>query len=167
MGTLFRRTVRRPVPQSAVIVEKNGRTIARWKSRGKSHAAPVTEAEDGTRTVAVETGTYYGRYRDHTGKWAERSTGCRDETNARQKLARWEKEAEQVRAGVLDAGELDMARTAAGPIAPHLDAYLQSLVAAEVSDVYRANAARAIRRLCRDLGLDALHDLRRDKIEPW
>jgi hypothetical protein len=104
MGTLFRRTVRRPFPQSAVIVEKNGQTFARWKSRGKSHTAPVTEADDGTRCVTVETGTYYGRYRDHAGRPVERSTGCRDETNARQKLAKWEREAEQVRAGVLDAG---------------------------------------------------------------
>src|SRR5207237_10794090 len=102
-----------------------------------------------------------------TARTAERSTGCRDETNARQKLAKWEKEAEQIRAGVFNAGELDTARAAADPIGPHIDAYLQSLVASEVSDVYRANANRAVRRLCRELNLEALRDLRRDKIEPW
>jgi integrase len=166
MGTLFRRTVRRPVPQSATIIEKNGQTLARWRSRGKLHSAPVTEA-DGMRTVTVETGTYYARYRDHTGHTVERSTGCRDETNARQKLAKWEKEAEQVRAGVFEAGELDTARAASDPIDPHIDAYLQSLIVAEVSDVYRTNADRAIRRLCNELKLEALRDLCRDKVEPW
>ncbi len=167
MGTLRRRTVHRPVPQSATISEKNGQTFARWKSRGKWHVAPITETNDGTRTVVVEVGTYSGRYLDHTGKTVERSTGCKDETNARQKLAKWEKEAEQIRAGVLDAGELDTARTAVGPIEPHLADYLQSLVVAQVSDVYRTNADRSIRRLMRELGLEVLRDLRRDKIEPW
>jgi len=132
MGSLFRRTVRRPLPKSAVLVEKNGRTLARWKTRGKAYTAPVTVAADGTRTVTVETGTYTARYRTNAGRTVERSTGCRDETNARQKLAKWEKEAEQIFAGVLDAADLDTARAAAGPIGPHLDAYTQALVAAGV-----------------------------------
>src|SRR5688572_18901041 len=166
MGTLFRRTVRRAVPQSATLIEKKGQTLARWRSRGKLHTAPVEEA-DGTRVVVIETGTYYGRFKDRTGEWVERSTGCRDETNARQKLAAWEKEAEQVRAGVLDAAELDAARTASDPIEPHLETYLQSLAVAEVSAVYRANAGRAIRRVRDELGLETLRDLRRDKVEPW
>ena len=59
------------------------------------------------------------------------------------------------------------ARAASGPIKPHLGAFLQSLVVAEVSDVYRANADRAIRRLCDELGLETLRDLCRDKVEPW
>jgi len=167
MGTLRRRTVHRPVPKSAIFTQKNGRTFAKWKSRGKWHTAPVTESEDGARTVAVETGTYSARFKDHTGKTVERSTGCREETNARQKLAKWEKEAEQIRAGVLDAGELDTARTAAGPIEPHLADYLQSLVVSQVSDVYKANSDRSIRRLMREVPLEVLRDLRRDKVEPW
>lgn len=36
-----------------------------------------------------------------------------------------------------------------------------------MSDVYRANAIRAIRRLTRELALEALRDIRRDKLEPW
>lgn len=122
---------------------------------------------DGSRTVAIETGTYYARFKDHNGRTVERSTGCRDETNARQKLAAWEKEAEQIRVGEFAGGELDTARAASGPIGPHLDTYLQSLVVAEVSDVYRANADRAIRRLCAELELKVLRDLRREKVEPW
>ena len=58
VGTLFRRTV----PQSATVVEKKGRTFAKWKSRGKAHAAPVAQADDGGRTNEVETGTYSARF---------------------------------------------------------------------------------------------------------
>ena len=36
-----------------------------------------------------------------------------------------------------------------------------------MSDVYRANADRAVKRLCSELTLETLRDLRRDKIEPW
>ena len=167
MGSLFRRTVRRPLPKSAVLVEKNGRTLARWKTRGKAYTAPVTVAADGTRTVTVETGTYTARYRTNAGRTVERSTGCRDETNARQKLAKWEKEAEQISAGVLDAADLDTARAAAGPIGPHLDAYTQALVAAGVSGTYKANAFRAVRRLTTELGCGSVRDIRRDKVEQW
>jgi integrase len=97
----------------------------------------------------------------------ERSTGCRDETAARQKLAGWEREAEQVRAGVLDAGDLETAKAGSGDIQPHVDAYGRSLGAAAVSESYRANALRAVRRLVAELGVGTVRDLRRDKFERW
>ena len=167
MGTLFCKTLRRPVPKSATVTNTNGKLLARWRSCGKLHTAPVTEAHDGARTVAVEVGTYYARFKDHTGRTVERSTGCRDESNARQKLAKWEKEAEQISAGVLDAADLDTARAAAGPITPHLDAYEQALTAADVSAGYKANALRAVRRLTAELGFTTVRDIHRDKIEGW
>jgi len=167
VGTLFRKTVRRPIPKFAAIVEKNGQTLARWNSRGKWRTAPVAVDVGGLRTVAVEIGTYYARFKDHAGELVERSTGCRDETNARQKLARWEREAEQIGAGVLDAADLETARAAAGPIGPHIDDYETALSAAGVSDIYKANALRAIHRLTTELGIDTIRGMRRDKVEQW
>ena len=110
MGTIIRRTERRPVPTSAERVSKGGRPIARWRSRGKLRAAPIETGADGAEYVTVENAVYSARYRDHTGRLVERSTGCRDETAARQKLAGWEREAEQVRAGVLNAADVEVAR---------------------------------------------------------
>jgi|GEM_PF-410420 len=166
MGTLFRKTLRRPIPQSAALVEKNGQRFARWRSRGKVVTAPVEEA-DGEQKVVVEIGTFYARFRDHTGQTVERSTGCRDETNARQKLAKWEREAEQINAGVIDAAVLEIARAAAGPLDNHIDAYEQALTAANVSAVYKANALRAVRRLKDELGFTSVREIRRDKLEQW
>ncbi len=167
MGSLFRRTERRPVPQSAEIVEKAGRRVARWQSRGRTRTAPVETADDGSECVAVKSGTYVAKYRDHAGRVVERSTGCREEATARQKLTAWEREQEQIRAGVLDAGQLDTARAAAGPMAAHLDAYGESLSARAVSPVYKANTLAAVRRLAADLDLTTLKDWRRDAVEPW
>ena len=117
--------------------------------------------------MSVETGTYFARFKDHTGRIVERSTGCRDETNARRKLSDWETQAEQIRAGILDAGELETARSAAGPIAPAVAEYGQALTAAEVGDTYHANALRAVRRLTKELGFQTLRDIRREKVENW
>ena len=167
MGSLFKRTERRPVPRAAEIVTKDGKRFARWKLRGKTITAAVEVADDGTETVLVKSGVYVAKFRDHTGRVVERSTGCRDESVARQKLAGWEREAEQILAGVLDATALDTARAAAGPLAPLLAAYEQSLIARAVSGVYRENAIRAIRRLVAEVPLKSLRDLRREIVEPW
>lgn len=167
MGTIFRRTERRPVPASADIVEKGGRRFARWKLRGKTITAPIDAAADGSETVGVKSPTYFAKYRTHAGRVVVRSTGCRDESTARQKLAAWEREVEQVHAGVLDPTALDAARAAADPIDPHLTAYEQSLTARGVSDVYRKNAVRAVRRLMAEVPLTRLRDLCREVVEPW
>ena len=156
MGSLFKRTERRPVPRAAEIVEKDGKRFARWKLRGKTVAAGIVTAPDGTETVGVKSGIYFAKFRDHAGGIVVRSTGCRDESVARQKLGGWEKEVEQILAGALDATALDSARAAAGSIEPHLDAYEQSLIARAVSDVYRANAIRAVRRLLAEVPLKCL-----------
>jgi hypothetical protein len=164
MGTLFRRTVRRPVPAGATLTEKNGTLVARWKSRGKVRTAPVDVAAGGARTIRVETGTYYTRFRDYTGATVDRSTGCREETTARQVLARWEREAENIRSEVLDARALETARAAGGPIADAITAYEQALAAADVSGTYKASAVRAVRRLADELGFLTLRDIRRERV---
>ena len=163
MGTIFRRTERRPVPRSAEVFEKGGRRFARWASRGRTQTAPVEPAADGTPCVVVRAGTWVAKYRDHAGRVVERSTGCREEATARQQLAAWEREQEQITAGVLDAGQLDAARA----LEAHLAGYEQSLTARGVTAAYQANALRAVRRLAAELDLAALKDWRRATIEPW
>jgi hypothetical protein len=69
-------------------------------------SAPILLQPDGTEVVAVQAAIYVAKYRDHCGNIRERSTGCRDETTARHKLAQWEAETEEIRAGVLDANAL-------------------------------------------------------------
>lgn len=167
MGMIFRRSERRPVPRSAERVSKGDRTVARWRSRGKLRTAAIETADGGTEYVTVENAVYSARYRDHAGRPVERSTGCRDETAARQTLAKWEREVEQVRAGVLDAGDLATAKAGAGDIGIQIDAYGRSLTAAAVTEAYRANALRAVRRLVAELGIAAVRDLKRDKLERW
>ncbi len=167
MGTVFKKTTTRPVPPGAEIVSKAGVRTARWKVRGKVRTAPLTTGEDGTDRISTKATTYTAKYRDHTGKVVERPTGCRDEQAARQMLAGWEREVERIRAGTFDPGELDTARRAASPIAEHLDAHEQSLIAAGTTDGYRKNLRRAVERVATDCGFVSLADISRGPIERW
>ncbi|HJZ57475.1 MAG TPA: site-specific integrase [Gemmataceae bacterium] len=167
MGSVFRQKVTRPLPVGAEIVTKNGERIARWRVRGKLRTAPLTTGENGADRILTEARTFTAKFRDHTGAIVSRPTGCRDEQAARQMLARWEREVEQVKAGTLDAKALDAAQQAAVPLEEHLSAYERSLVAAEVSRVYRANVLRAVRRVAADCGFASPADFDREAVENW
>ena len=167
MGIVFRKTRLRPLPAGAERFDKAGRPFARWRVKGKAMTAAVTVTEDGTQAIRVERKVWTGRYRDHAGRVVERSTGCRDEQAARQTLAGWEREAEKVRSGILDAGDLDAARAHAVPMEGHLDAYERSLVAAGVTDTHRANVLAAVRRVAADCGLTTLAKMKREAVENW
>jgi len=167
MGTVFKKQTTRPVPAGAEIVEKNGGRIARWRVRGKLRTAPVTAGEGGGDRIVTESGTYVAKYRDAGGVVVTRSTGCRDRQAAEQLLKKWEREAEQIKSGTLDRKALAAAKQAAIPLEEHLAAYEQSLIAAEVSGMYRANVLRAVRRVATDCGFGTPADLDREAAEKW
>src|ERR1044071_1277653 len=99
MGSVFRKSYTKPLPQGAEIVEKKGQRFARWKVNGKLRQHPVTKGAGGADRVLIEGRTFYAKYRDHAGTVVVRPTRCKDEQVARQILAKWEREAEQIKAG--------------------------------------------------------------------
>lgn len=167
MGSVFRKSYTKPIPAGAEVTAKGGQRLARWRVRGKLKTAPVTRGEDGSDRLLIEGRTFYAKYRDHAGAVVTRPTGCKDEQAARQILARWEREVEQIKAGTLDAGDLDTSRKASAPLEDHLAAYERSLVAAGVSDVYRANVLRAVRRVAAECGFATPSEFDREAVEDW
>ncbi|MDB5310655.1 MAG: hypothetical protein JWO38_4857, partial [Gemmataceae bacterium] len=111
--------------------------------------------------------TYYAKYRDAAGVVQLVTTGCRDRQAAEQLLKKWEREVEQIKTGTLDRKALDVARLAGAPLKEHLAAYERSLIAAEVSDVYRANVLRAVRKVAGDCGFTTAADLDVSAVENW
>ena len=88
MGTIFKKTVTRPMPPNAEFIVRQGVRLVRWKaSNGKTKTAPITTRVDGTERIRDESGTYFARYRNGDGKVIDVATGCRDESAARQVLA--------------------------------------------------------------------------------
>src|SRR5690242_11186898 len=88
MGSVFKKTVTRPVPPGSETIEKKGVRLARWRdSSGRAKTAPLTIGKDGAERIRDESGTYFARYRDGCNQVVEVPTGCRSEDAARQVLA--------------------------------------------------------------------------------
>jgi hypothetical protein len=102
MGSVFKKTVTRPLPPEAEIIERKGVWLACWRDgKGKKKTAPVTTGKDGSERIRDESATYVARYRNGDGVVVEVSTGCRDKSAAQNVLADLERKAERVRAGLL------------------------------------------------------------------
>ncbi len=128
MGSLFKKTVTRPLPPGAKIITRQGERLARWRDgKGKMRTAPVTTGQNGADRIRDESGTYFGRYRDGNGLVVEVSTGCREKTAAQSVLADLERQAERVRAGLLTPAEARISEHLGKPIAEHVDAYIESM----------------------------------------
>src|SRR5262245_56711049 len=112
MGSVFRRVAVRPVPAAAIIMtDKAGRETAKWTPRRgrRSIVAPVRTFADGRRVIEVETACYYAKFHDADGRVCMVSTGCKDESAARQFLANLERRAERIKAGIMTRREADAA----------------------------------------------------------
>jgi integrase len=167
MGSIYRKTAVRPVPAGAKVVNgRDGTRTAKWTPKGANRpiTASVSILADGREVVHVETGCFYAKYRDHDGIVRTVSTGCRDRENARQFLARLERQAERVDAGVVTREEIRRAEALEDPIEQHIDAYIGTLIG---STDHREKTGRYIRTLAGKLGWASLGDMRRDDLETW
>src|SRR5262245_59539220 len=168
MGSVFKKQYTQPVPEGAELVERKGGRIARWRDkRGRLRTAPVTKGEDGAPRLLFESGAWYGRYRDHAGLIVEASTECRDEQAARQVLARWERDAERIKAGYATPAEKERSGHQCSPIGEHFDAYDRSLQASGRSQIHRRYTRRYLDRLAEERAFTRLVDLRRESLERW
>ncbi len=125
MGTVFKKQTTRPLPSGAEIFVRKSERFARWKNarNGKTRTAPVTTGKDGAGRLLTESPFYVAKYRDGRGVVQVVSTGCRDETAARQVLADLERCAELIRSNVMSAAEAATGDHQAAPLAKHLDAF--------------------------------------------
>jgi len=168
MGTVYKKTVTRPLPKGAELFTKNGQPFARWKpAKGKTRTAKVTTAKDGSPRILDESGTYLAKFRDGSGYVCEVSTGCRDEDAARSVLGKLERRAELVKAEVISTGEAATADHQTTPVADHFATYLDHLRARETSSVRVANMQRQFDRVSGDCGFRKLGDLDGGKLTKW
>ena len=78
MGTVFRKTVTKPLPNEVEIFTRKSERFARWKDgKGKKKTAPLTTGRDGSDRIVLTVGTYTAKYRDGQGIVREVATGCR------------------------------------------------------------------------------------------
>ncbi len=168
MGTVYKKTVTRPLPKGAELFTKNGQQFARWKpAKGKTRTAKVTTGADGSPRILDEAGTYIAKFRNGEGLVREVSTGCRDEDAARSILSKLERRAELVKAEVISVGEAATADHLCEPFADHFGSYLLTLGTKDVSAKYLTEIERAANRLTRDCQFDRLGDIDLHPVERW
>ncbi len=167
MGTVFKKTVSRPLPKGAELFTKQGQQFARWKpSKGRARTAKVTTGKDGSTRILEETRTFTAKFRDGEGIVCEVSTGCRDEDAARSILSKLERRAELVRSEVISPAEAATADHQRTPIADHFAAYLNHVRAKGATDAHVADLKRKAERLFADC-FGTLRDIDAEKLESW
>jgi integrase len=168
MGTVFKKTFTKPLPPGAETFVRKGERVVRWKDRrGKTRTAPLTTGKDGGERISIESPYYVAKFRDGAGVVQVVSTGCRDETAARQVLADLERRAELVRSNVISAAEAAIGDHQEAPLAQHLDAFDEHHRAKGVTKIHREDTGRYLRRLAAECAFGTLADLHREAMERW
>src|SRR5262245_9509046 len=141
MGTVYRKTVTKPLPGGAELFNRNGEQFARWKSaKGKSRTAAVTTGRDGQPRIVLVARTYLAKYRDGQGIVREMATGCRDEQAARAILADLERRAVRVKSKILTTAEDAVIDHQATALDGHLHDYWEHQTAKGLHPTRIANA---------------------------
>ena len=168
MGSVYKKTVTKPLPRDAEIIAKKKGEQAKWTDRyGKKRSAPVTTGRTGKPRIRVEARTYTAKYRDGMGIVREHATGCRAKRSAEMVLAKLEQEAEKIRAGILTAAESEMSRHRDTPLMEHIAHYIDHQTAKGVHPQRVKNTRNRLRRLAADRRLHRLTDLTADALERW
>lgn len=168
MGTVFKKTFTKPIPPDAEIVTKSGEQFARHRnSKGKLVSSLLTTGKDGSPRMLVEASTYTAKYRDAGGIVREVKTGCKDETTARQFLARLERQKELIKAGTMTAEQATIGKHSSTPIRQHFELFAEHLAAKGTTRIHREDTLRYLTKIANDCGFSTLGDLKREKLERW
>jgi integrase len=164
MGSVFKKTYTKPLPEGAEIVTRSGAAMARWKDKGKTRTAPLTADK---KRIRVAASTYTAKFRDGQGHLCEIPTGCRDKTAAEQVLKDRETRADKVRSGMRSAAEDATVDHQSTLIAQHLTDYA-SHQRAKGRHAGRTKTTRArLDRISQECDFRALRDLDAGKFEAW
>ncbi len=168
MGTVYKQSFTKPMPAGAELFVREGQRFAKWKdAKGKTRKERVTVGKDGTDRLIIESALYFAKYRDGDGHICTVATGCRDETAARNVLARLERRGELVKAKVITNVEAAVSDHQSAAIADHFASYHAHLEAAGVSQMYRDNVRRQLDRLADDCSFGGLADMSQESMERW
>jgi hypothetical protein len=168
MGSVYRKTITKPLPAGAEIYTRKGARFARWRdAKGKLRTAKLTTGRAGADRIVIESGTYYAKFRDGSRHVVEVPTGCRDEMAARRVLADLERRAELIKARVLTAAEDAIADHHVTPLQIHFDAYIDRQTAKGLNLDRIKSTRQRLNQIAADCGFRFLADLQGPALEKW
>jgi hypothetical protein len=69
MGSVYRETYTKPLPEGAEILTRDGQRHARWTDRrGRKRVAKVTTGRDGSTRIVLEATTHVAKFRNGAGR---------------------------------------------------------------------------------------------------
>lgn len=167
MPRLYKKPLYRPLPTGAnIITAKNGTKYAVWQSAGRDKTAQYLETENGPRIVE-ESQYYVARYTDATGRFRERSTGCRDLRSAEHKLNSWLQEVDKVKAGIMTQDELEVGHRLKGKIANYYPDFIQHLKSKSVTTGHIDMTISRLKKICTGCRFIKMTDLKADTLLRW
>ena len=192
MGSIKRKSVTRPLPDGAEIVQRRraatkqelrlnpaqryvSEEVAKYRNKsGEKCIAAIVRRLDGSLAMRCKSETYYAKYRDADGIVREIPTGCREIETARARLAELVKEAERVKVGVVSTSELSTANAMQTTIEQHVDGYIEHLrhqkgkgKRERISASHLVNTERSIRRIVAECKIVSLRTVSRETIQRW
>jgi integrase len=168
VGTVFRKTYTKIVPDDAVVIEENGALFARvTSSKGKTKTFPILRGRDGEQRIRVTCSRYVAKFRDGRGVVRTISTGCQEEGSARNVLRELERRSELVRSGVISPEEDQITVQQDVPLLEHKEAYLLHLRIKETAELHRRNVSARLERLFGECHLSLLNDISAERLEQW
>ncbi len=167
-GTVYRKTVTRPLPTGAELFTRQGQQFARWKpAKGRTRTAKITTGKDGSPRIVEESRTYIAKYRDGLGYVCEVATGCREEDAARSGLSKLERRAELVKSEVMSSAEASTADHQSISIVVHFGAYLNHVRAKGATALHVTDLERKAKKLFRECDISTLRQLPVETVEGW
>ncbi len=167
MGTVFRKTVTRPLPSECERFKKDGLEFVRFKAKGKKRVAKVIAGRDGKERIAIESGSYVAKFRNHLGIVQVLPTGCKDESAAIGRLNEFIREDELIRHKIITPTEMSVAIKSKRSTIEHLAAYLQSMRSAGLSATHIVDTDQKVNRLVAECEFNRLNDIDRERMEQW
>ena len=168
MGYLLKKPFTKALPANAELSKRNGQTFARWiDGKGKVRTAKVTTGTDGAPRLAVESATYFARYRDAEGRVLEIATGCRSKDAAQAVLNEHMVRAEKIQAGILTPTEARAADWATLPLTEHINAFKRAMTARRLSSGYVKTTEANLKRVFDGCHFRHVTDLTRSGAEHW
>jgi integrase len=165
MGSIYKRTRKRPIPQNAEIVTKRGKELVEWTGKnGRRHKAPLTE--DGSYILA-ESRMYYIQYFDANGLKKNENTKTTEVDTARQILKAREKRAAEIRSGIIDPAAERIREAATVDMAEHIEKFAQSLTDKGRSPKHIDMTKRHVTQAIEALGWDLVNKMRSEDAQEY
>jgi len=167
MAKVYKKTCYRPVPDGAKIIDgDDGKQYAYWIKGGEEYTALYTVTKNGPRLLE-ESDVYVARFTDATGRYRERSTGCRDLRAAQHKLSTWLQEVEKIKAGILTQEEFEISKRVHNAIEDQLEDFEGHLMAKGATAGYIRTTLASIRKVCNACQFKRLIDMNATSLIRW